>query len=54
MWEHEALELENPGLPGTEAICREVVSLPMSAETTEEHVEVTVNAVRKFFELQTA
>ena len=53
MWEHAGLELENPNLSGTEAICREVLSLPMSAETTEAHVEVTVGSVRNFFALQT-
>jgi len=49
MWEHKGLELEDPKLPETEAICREVISLPMSAETTEEHVDLTVRAVRAFF-----
>jgi len=51
MWEHKGLGLENPGLPETESICREVISLPMSAETTPEHVEITVNCVRDFFAL---
>lgn len=49
MWEHRGLGLENPGLPETEAICREVLSLPMSAETTPEQVEITVHAIREFF-----
>jgi len=49
MWEHSGLELENPRLPVTEAICREVLSLPMSAETTPEQVEITVQAIREFF-----
>jgi dTDP-4-amino-4,6-dideoxygalactose transaminase len=49
MWEHRGLGLENPGLPETEAICREVLSLPMSAETTPEQVETTVRAIRAFF-----
>jgi dTDP-4-amino-4,6-dideoxygalactose transaminase len=49
MWEHAGLKLENPNLPETENICREVISLPMSAETTEEQVEVTVEAVHQFF-----
>ncbi len=48
MWEHKGLGLEDPRLPETERICREVVSLPMSAETTEEHVDVTVAAIREF------
>ena len=36
MWEHRGLHLENPGMAETESICREVISLPMSAETTPE------------------
>lgn len=49
MWEHMGLSLENPGLPETENICREVISLPMSAETTAEEVEVTINCIHEFF-----
>jgi len=49
MWEHKDLALENPGLLKTESICKEVISLPMSAETTPEHVEITVGCIRDFF-----
>ncbi len=49
MWKHKGLDLENPGLPETESICREVISLPMSAETTPEHVEIIVGCIRDFF-----
>jgi dTDP-4-amino-4,6-dideoxygalactose transaminase len=49
MWAHPGLRLSDPGLPGTEAICREVISLPMSAETTDAHVRYTVDAIRRFF-----
>jgi dTDP-4-amino-4,6-dideoxygalactose transaminase len=49
MWEHKDLALGNPGLPETESICREVISLPMSAETTSQHVEMTVCCIRDFF-----
>jgi len=49
MWQHKGLGLADPHLPNTECICREVLSLPMSAETTPEQVEVTVRSVRKFF-----
>jgi dTDP-4-amino-4,6-dideoxygalactose transaminase len=49
MWKHKKLALESPHLPETEAICREVLSLPMSAETTAEHVEITVQAIQRFF-----
>ena len=59
MWDHKDLGLENPGLPETESICREVISLPMSAETTAKDVEITVGCIRDFFashpgELRTA
>jgi len=49
MWEHKDLGLENPGLRETESICTEVISLPMSAETTAEHVEITVGCILDFF-----
>jgi dTDP-4-amino-4,6-dideoxygalactose transaminase len=49
MWEHKDLALENPALLETESICKEVISLPMSAETTPEHVEITVGCIRDFF-----
>ncbi len=49
MWEHRGLGLTNPGLPETEAICREVISLPMSAETTFEQVDYTTEQIREFF-----
>jgi dTDP-4-amino-4,6-dideoxygalactose transaminase len=49
MWEHKDLALEDPGLPETENICREVISLPMSAETTLENVDITVSCIRDFF-----
>ena len=49
MWEHKGLRLAPPQLPETEQICREVLSLPMSAETTHEQVRLTVEAIREFF-----
>lgn len=49
MWDHRDLALENPGLRETESICNEVISLPMSAETTPAHVEITVGCIRDFF-----
>jgi dTDP-4-amino-4,6-dideoxygalactose transaminase len=49
MWEHKGLRLNPPRLPETEAICREVLSLPMSAETTDDQVRLTVEAIREFF-----
>jgi dTDP-4-amino-4,6-dideoxygalactose transaminase len=49
MWQHQGLGLADPHLPKTERICREVLSLPMSAETTPEQVEITVQSIRRFF-----
>lgn len=49
VWEHRGLGLKDPGLPKTKQICREVLSLPMSAETPPEHVAITVEAIRDFF-----
>lgn len=49
VWQHQRLVLGEHHLPNTEAICREVISLPMSAETTDEDVKETVKAIRHFF-----
>jgi len=49
LWEHKGLGLADPGLPVTTRLCREVISLPMSAETTPEHVAIVVEAIRQFF-----
>jgi dTDP-4-amino-4,6-dideoxygalactose transaminase len=49
MWEHQGLGLDNPGLPETENICKEVISLPMSAETTPQDVDLTASCIRDFF-----
>lgn len=49
MWEHRGLGLAAPDVPETLLICREVVSLPMSAETTETQVDIIVDALRAFF-----
>jgi len=49
MWRHKGLGLEDPCLLETTKICEEVLSLPMSAETTEEEVQITVDCIREFF-----
>lgn len=49
MWEHKGLSLRDPHLPRTERLCKEVLSLPMSAETTSEHVQLTIQCIRQFF-----
>jgi len=50
VWEHKGLKLGRYSLPETENICKEVISLPMSTETTDEHVEYTTECIRKFFD----
>jgi len=49
IWDHKGLALTNPDLRETGSICREVISLPMSAETTPEQVEIVANSIRRFF-----
>lgn len=49
VWAHAGLKLQDPGLPETAAICDQVISLPLSAETTVDDVDVTVGAIRSFF-----
>ncbi|MFZ0819280.1 MAG: DegT/DnrJ/EryC1/StrS family aminotransferase [Candidatus Acidiferrales bacterium] len=54
IWEHHGLGLAPQNLPETENICREVISLPMSAETTLEQVRIVVDSVRQFFHVSQA
>lgn len=49
MWQHAGLGLSDPGLASTEALCREVISLPMNAEITEEHVAIVSESIRSFY-----
>jgi dTDP-3-amino-2,3,6-trideoxy-4-keto-D-glucose/dTDP-3-amino-3,4,6-trideoxy-alpha-D-glucose/dTDP-2,6-dideoxy-D-kanosamine transaminase len=49
LWEHRALKLNVRELPHTEQICREVLSLPMSAETTFEQVDIVVDCIQSFY-----
>jgi dTDP-4-amino-4,6-dideoxygalactose transaminase len=49
MWQHLALNLGKHDLPETESICREVISLPLSSETTAAHVEIAVELMRRFY-----
>lgn len=49
VWQHAALGLGNPHLSNTESICREVLSLPMSAELTDEQIDYTIGAIRSFY-----
>jgi dTDP-4-amino-4,6-dideoxygalactose transaminase len=49
VWEHRALNLPTLALPQTQEICRQAISLPMSAETTVEEAEITAGSIREFF-----
>jgi dTDP-4-amino-4,6-dideoxygalactose transaminase len=48
-YKHRALHLIDRGFPETEALSREVCSLPMNIEITEEEVDYVVNVVRSFY-----
>ncbi len=49
IWHFKKLELGDWDLPETVRICNEVISLPMSAETTTEHVDITIQVIREYF-----
>jgi dTDP-4-amino-4,6-dideoxygalactose transaminase len=49
MHHQEALNLAHFSLPETEAISREVVSLPMYPELTDDELVIVANSVRSFF-----
>ena len=49
MWQHRGLKLGDLQLPETIAICQEVLSLPMSAETTPDDVKIVGEVIRSFF-----
>ena len=48
-YRHEALKLEDRGFPETEAISREVCSLPMNVEISDEEVDYVIEVVKKFY-----
>ncbi|MDD5167617.1 MAG: DegT/DnrJ/EryC1/StrS family aminotransferase [Syntrophales bacterium] len=48
-YRHEALKLEDLGFPETEALSREVCSLPMNVELTDEEIDYVISAVRSFW-----
>jgi len=48
MWMHPALKLGDHHLPETEAICQEVISLPMNAEITDESVDYVIQTICAF------
>jgi dTDP-4-amino-4,6-dideoxygalactose transaminase len=48
-YKHQALNLEDRGFPETEALSREVCSLPMNVEITDEEVDYVIKTVRSFY-----
>ncbi|MBM4272305.1 MAG: DegT/DnrJ/EryC1/StrS family aminotransferase [Deltaproteobacteria bacterium] len=48
-YKHQALNLEDQGFPETEALSREVCSLPMNVEITDEEVDYVIATVRSFY-----
>lgn len=49
-YRHEALNLIDRGFPETEALSREVCSLPMNTEITDQQVEYVIETVRSFYD----
>lgn len=48
-YRHDALKLVDRGFPETEALSREVCSLPMNVEIDDELVEYVIKTVRGFY-----
>jgi dTDP-4-amino-4,6-dideoxygalactose transaminase len=48
-YKHEALKLEDRGFPETEALSREVCSLPMNVEIDDDEVDYVIKVVRSFY-----
>lgn len=48
-YRHEALKLEDRGFPETEALSREVCSLPMNVEIGDDEVDYVIEVVRSFY-----
>ena len=48
-YKHEALKLEDRSFPETEALSREVCSLPMNVEIEDSEVDYVIEVVRKFY-----
>jgi len=48
-YKHEALKLVDRGFPETEALSREVCSLPMNVEIDDEEVDYVIEVVRSFY-----
>lgn len=50
-YKHKALKLIDRGFPETEALSREVCSLPMNVEISDEEIEYVIKTVRSFYRL---
>jgi dTDP-4-amino-4,6-dideoxygalactose transaminase len=50
-YKHEALKLVDKGFPETEALSREVCSLPMNVELDDNEIEYVIKTVRSFYGL---
>jgi dTDP-4-amino-4,6-dideoxygalactose transaminase len=48
-YKHASLNLEDRGFPETEALSKEVCSLPMNVEITDEEVDYVIKVVRSFY-----
>jgi dTDP-4-amino-4,6-dideoxygalactose transaminase len=48
-YRHEALQLEDRGFPVTEAISREVCSLPMAVEISDDDIDYVIQVARAFY-----
>src|SRR5690606_5157395 len=48
-YKHAALQLVDRGLPETEALSREVCSLPMNVEINDEEIDYVIQVVRIFY-----
>ena len=49
-YKHEGLKLDDRGFPETEALSREVCSLPMNVELDDSEIEYVISVVRSFYE----
>ena len=49
-YKHKGLKLLDRGFPETEALSREVCSLPMNVETTDDEVDYVIKTVRSFYD----
>jgi dTDP-4-amino-4,6-dideoxygalactose transaminase len=50
-YRHEALGLADRGFPETEALSREVCSLPMNVEISDDEVDYIISTVRSFYKV---